>query len=77
MAVSESVTFRLLALLPGAVGDPVQRRHAGRGIRGAHDAPAGARPDENVDQWDLHDGRRRVGSRPRTINEYFQSSDRC
>ncbi|MEU0343906.1 hypothetical protein ABZ092_34385 [Streptomyces bobili] len=24
-----------------------------------------------VEQWDLHDGRRRIGSRPRTINEYF------
>ncbi|WP_369780716.1 IS21 family transposase [Streptomyces sp. R33] len=28
--------------------------------------------NELVDQWDLHDGRRRIGSRPRTIDEYFQ-----
>ncbi|WP_425597516.1 IS21 family transposase [Streptomyces tendae] len=27
--------------------------------------------NEMVEQWDLHDGRRRVGSRPRTIDEYF------
>ncbi|GAA3085739.1 hypothetical protein GCM10020000_85250 [Streptomyces olivoverticillatus] len=27
--------------------------------------------NEMVDQWDLHDGRRRIGSRPRTIDEYF------
>jgi hypothetical protein len=24
-----------------------------------------------VDQWDLHDGHRRIGSRPRTVDEYF------
>ncbi|MFI5877684.1 IS21 family transposase [Streptomyces sp. NPDC051445] len=28
--------------------------------------------NELVDQWDLHDGRRRIGSRPRTIDEYFE-----
>lgn len=28
--------------------------------------------NELVDQWDLQDGRRRIGSRPRTIDEYFQ-----
>ncbi|MFE5798123.1 hypothetical protein ACFQ8C_36890 [Streptomyces sp. NPDC056503] len=28
--------------------------------------------NELVDQWDLRDGRRRIGSRPRTIDEYFQ-----
>jgi hypothetical protein len=27
--------------------------------------------NEMVEQWDLHDGRRRIGSRPRTIDEYF------
>ncbi len=27
--------------------------------------------NEMVDQWDLHDGRRRIGSRPRTVDEYF------
>ncbi|MFZ3573900.1 IS21 family transposase [Streptomyces sp. BH097] len=27
--------------------------------------------NEMVDQWDLHDGRRRIGSRPRTIDECF------
>ncbi len=27
--------------------------------------------NEMVDQWDLHDGRRRIGARPRTIDEYF------
>lgn len=27
--------------------------------------------NEMVDQWDLRDGRRRIGSRPRTIDEYF------
>ncbi|MFC8660806.1 IS21 family transposase [Streptomyces sp. NPDC057199] len=27
--------------------------------------------NELVDQWDLHDGRRRIGARPRTIDEYF------
>lgn len=29
--------------------------------------------NELVDQWDLHDGRRRIGSRPRTIDEYFEA----
>ncbi|MEU7005638.1 IS21 family transposase [Streptomyces sp. NPDC046332] len=28
--------------------------------------------NEMVEQWDLHDGRRRIGSRPRTIDEYFE-----
>ncbi|MGW6981402.1 hypothetical protein ACWGE1_18440 [Streptomyces sp. NPDC054932] len=30
--------------------------------------------NELVDQWDLHDRRRRIGSRPRprTIDEYFE-----
>jgi hypothetical protein len=32
-------------------------------------SPAGL--NEMVEQWDLHDGRRRIGSRPRTIDEYF------
>ena len=27
--------------------------------------------NEMVEQWDRHDGRRRIGSRPRTIDEYF------
>ncbi|MFD4863681.1 hypothetical protein [Streptomyces atratus] len=27
--------------------------------------------NELVDQWDLHDGHRRIGSRPRTVDEYF------
>ncbi|WP_240654175.1 hypothetical protein [Streptomyces sp. AcE210] len=27
--------------------------------------------NEMVDQWDLHDGHRRIGSRPRTVDEYF------
>lgn len=27
--------------------------------------------NEMVEQWDLYDGRRRIGSRPRTIDEYF------
>ncbi|WP_206507919.1 IS21 family transposase [Streptomyces chrestomyceticus] len=27
--------------------------------------------NEMVDQWDLHNGRRRIGSRPRTVDEYF------
>ncbi|EST37068.1 transposase [Streptomycetaceae bacterium MP113-05] len=27
--------------------------------------------NELVEQWDLHDGRRRIGARPRTIDEYF------
>ncbi|WP_240528790.1 Mu transposase domain-containing protein [Streptomyces humi] len=27
--------------------------------------------NELVDQWDRHDGRRRIGARPRTIDEYF------
>ncbi len=27
--------------------------------------------NEMVEQWDLHDGRRRIGPRPRTIDEYF------
>lgn len=27
--------------------------------------------NEMVEQWDLHDGRRRIGSRPRSIDEYF------
>lgn len=27
--------------------------------------------NEMVEQWDLHEGRRRIGSRPRTIDEYF------
>jgi transposase len=27
--------------------------------------------NEMVEQWDLHDGRRRIGSRPRTIDEYL------
>ncbi len=27
--------------------------------------------NEMVDQWDLHDGRRRIGSRSKTIDEYF------
>ncbi|WP_261720544.1 IS21 family transposase [Streptomyces sp. FZ201] len=27
--------------------------------------------NEMVEQWDLHDSRRRIGSRPRTIDEYF------
>ncbi|MEU2379333.1 IS21 family transposase [Streptomyces misionensis] len=27
--------------------------------------------NELVDQWDLHDGCRRIGARPRTIDEYF------
>ncbi|MFF3695795.1 hypothetical protein [Streptomyces sp. NPDC002221] len=27
--------------------------------------------NELVDQWDRHDGRRRIGARPRTIVEYF------
>ncbi|MFJ4526214.1 Mu transposase domain-containing protein [Streptomyces sp. NPDC088810] len=28
--------------------------------------------NELVEQWDRHDGRRRIGSRPRTIDEYFE-----
>ncbi|MEU7110792.1 IS21 family transposase [Streptomyces sp. NPDC046182] len=28
--------------------------------------------NEMVEQWDLHDGPRRIGSRPRTIDEYFE-----
>ncbi|MBY8345804.1 IS21 family transposase [Streptomyces spinosirectus] len=28
--------------------------------------------NELVEQWDQHDGRRRIGSRPRTIDEYFE-----
>ncbi|MEU4047554.1 Mu transposase domain-containing protein [Streptomyces antibioticus] len=31
-----------------------------------------AERNELVDQWDLGDGRRRIGSRPRTIDEYFE-----
>lgn len=27
--------------------------------------------NEMIAQWDLHDRRRRVGSRPRTVDEYF------
>ncbi|MFF9352396.1 hypothetical protein [Streptomyces sp. NPDC014734] len=27
--------------------------------------------NEMVEQWDLHDGHRRTGSRPRTVDEYF------
>ncbi|GAB2464741.1 Mu transposase domain-containing protein [Streptomyces incanus] len=27
--------------------------------------------NEMVDQWDLHHGHRRIGSRPRTVDEYF------
>ncbi|QUH06041.1 IS21 family transposase [Saccharopolyspora erythraea] len=27
--------------------------------------------NEMVEQWDRHDGRRRIGARPRTIDEYF------
>ncbi|MGW1887122.1 Mu transposase domain-containing protein [Streptomyces sp. NPDC001970] len=29
--------------------------------------------NELVDHWDLRDGRRRIGSRPRTIDEYFET----
>jgi transposase len=27
--------------------------------------------NEMVERWDLHDGHRRIGSRPRTVDEYF------
>ncbi|MFG2716287.1 hypothetical protein ACGFX2_38020 [Streptomyces goshikiensis] len=33
--------------------------------------------NEMVDQWDLHDGHRRIGSRPRTVDEYFAVEQRC
>ncbi len=32
--------------------------------------------NEMVDQWNLHDGHRRIGSRPRTVDEYFAVEQR-